>query len=81
MQVDHVEPCSDGGTDDLDNLLPACRSCNHYKGRNNLAAFRAMISIVPKHLQGYHTGFRHAVKHGVIIISQEPVVFHFEKEQ
>ena len=34
MQVDHVVPLngwSEHGTDTVDNMLPACRSCNHYK--------------------------------------------------
>ncbi len=31
MQVDHVVPLRKGGPDVPDNMLPACRSCNHYK--------------------------------------------------
>lgn len=30
--VDHVHPVSLGGSDDVDNLVPACRSCNCSKG-------------------------------------------------
>lgn len=30
--VDHKVPVSKGGTDDLENLVPACRSCNSSKG-------------------------------------------------
>lgn len=30
--VDHVYPVALGGTDDIDNLVPACRSCNSAKG-------------------------------------------------
>lgn len=30
-QVDHVMPLSRGGTDDWDNLAPACRGCNMEK--------------------------------------------------
>lgn len=30
--IDHVIPRSKGGTDDLDNLVPACRDCNSRKG-------------------------------------------------
>lgn len=37
MQVDHFQPLrawgiEDAGTDDLDNLMPACRMCNHANG-------------------------------------------------
>lgn len=31
MQVEHVKPLSIFGTDTIENMLPACRSCNHYK--------------------------------------------------
>ena len=31
MQVDHIHPQRLGGTDDISNLNPACRLCNHYK--------------------------------------------------
>ena len=30
--IDHIEPVSQGGTDDLDNLVCACLSCNSAKG-------------------------------------------------
>ena len=29
MQVDHILPKRNGGTDDIDNLNPSCRLCNH----------------------------------------------------
>ena len=30
---DHVEPLSDGGANDISNLVPACFTCNRRKGR------------------------------------------------
>lgn len=30
--VDHVVPLAKGGTNELDNLVPACRRCNSAKG-------------------------------------------------
>ena len=36
MQVDHVVALRSEGEDDLANMLPACRSCNHYKRGNSL---------------------------------------------
>lgn len=34
LQVDHVIPVYEGGTDDIGNLVVACRACNIGKGRN-----------------------------------------------
>ena len=39
MQVDHFRPLRvwdevDGAADDISNLMPACRMCNHYKRAN-----------------------------------------------
>ncbi len=31
-EIDHVIPRSKGGTDDIDNLVLACRGCNFLKG-------------------------------------------------
>jgi len=31
-EVDHVVPVKVGGVDTIDNLMPACRSCNRHKG-------------------------------------------------
>lgn len=36
MQVDHVVPRTKGGTDDLANLVVACRRCNSSKGNRDL---------------------------------------------
>lgn len=40
MQVDHVVPLRKGGSDVLANMLPACRSCNHYKHTLTVEQFR-----------------------------------------
>ena len=51
MQVDHFLPLrawgiEDAGTDDISNLMPACRMCNHYKRANSLETFRRYIAEI-----------------------------------
>lgn len=36
-EIDHITPVSRGGTNDLDNLVPVCRSCNASKNDKTLA--------------------------------------------
>lgn len=33
LTVDHIKPTSAGGTDDPDNLVPACHACNSITSR------------------------------------------------
>lgn len=37
--IDHILPVTKGGTGELANLAPACRSCNSAKGNRSLAEF------------------------------------------
>ncbi len=37
--VDHVIPRADGGTDELNNLVLACQTCNLKRGRKPYEAF------------------------------------------
>ncbi len=43
--VDHLVPRAKGGTDDMDNLVAACRSCNYSKQDKSEAVFLAGRSI------------------------------------
>lgn len=40
FEIDHIYPVSKGGSDSLDNLLCACRSCNREKGSKLLSEWR-----------------------------------------
>lgn len=39
LEVDHVIPFSKGGSDDLDNLVTSCRTCNRQKKNKTVAEF------------------------------------------
>jgi len=83
MQVDHVIPINGWkieGPDTLDNMLPACRSCNHYKSRSSLENFRSMLEDMPNILMRDYVTYKNAVRYGLVIPNPKPVVFYFEKE-
>jgi 5-methylcytosine-specific restriction endonuclease McrA len=44
LQVDHRTPLSRGGTNSIENVLPACRSCNGMKHRLTEDEFRARLA-------------------------------------
>lgn len=39
LTVDHAVPLSRGGTDDISNVLPACRSCNSRKNKKTVQEY------------------------------------------
>ena len=65
FQVDHLHPRYLGGTDEMENLVPACRICNHYKKTFSVEQFREQLSYIPARLERHMT-YRLAVAHGLI---------------
>lgn len=81
MQVDYVVPLngwSEKGSDTIDNMLPACRSCNHYKSRSTLEGFRKMVESMPDVLMRDSVTYRNAVRFGLVNPNPHPVKFYFE---
>lgn len=84
MQVDHVIPIngySVQGADDLDNMLPSCRSCNHYKRRNTLEGWRKILESTPDTLARDCYTYRQAVRFGTVTPTPKKVVFYFEQRR
>ena len=82
MQVDHVIPingCLEQGEDTLDNMLPACRSCNHYKSKSTLEGFRKMVENMPAVLMRDSVTYKNAVRFGLVTPTPHPVKFYFEQ--
>ena len=82
MQGDHFIPkrgWSESGSDDLSNLMPSCRMCNHYKRANTLETFRTYIQEIPRKLRQNYI-FKVGVVYGNVIENEKPIVFFFEKD-
>lgn len=91
MQVDHIksvyantdirETMSEDEMYSEDNLLPACRQCNFYKGSMTIEKFRQQLTeTLIQNLQKTFQ-YRLALKYGFIEEHIEPVKFYFEKLQ
>lgn len=81
MQVDHFIPqrgWNESGSNDISNLMPACRMCNHYKRAHSLETFRAYIQEIPRKLRENYI-YKIGVVYGNVIENEKPVVFFFEK--
>lgn len=79
MQVDHLQPFSIFEDDSMENKLPACRSCNYYKGAMPLYMFRSYIERFPETLKRDSVTYRNAVRFGLVIPNPKPIIFYFEQ--
>lgn len=86
MQVDHLIPMefyeayqAEGiDIDQMDNYMPACRSCNNYKSTYTLERFRKSIERWPEVLMRDSVTYRNAVRFGLVVPNPHPVKFYFE---
>lgn len=80
MQADHVIPLKKGGADEVGNMLPACRSCNHYKSTLTIEQFRSCVERWPDILTR-STTYCNAVRFGQVTPTPHKVVFYFERQE
>lgn len=79
MQADHLIPLHIGGADTVDNMLPACRSCNHYKSTYTLEKFREQLERMPSVLERDCVTYRIAARFGLVVPVRQKVSFYFEE--
>lgn len=79
MQVDHVKPLRVGGADELSNMLPACRSCNHYKATLGVEDFKKYIEEIPKRLNRDSIPYAVGKRFGIVEENHKLIVFWFEE--
>lgn len=79
MQVDHFIPFCNGGADEIENYMPACRQCNFYKSTHTLEVFREYLETIPLKLYEQMFIFKLGVKYGFWSRERKPVKFYFEK--
>lgn len=94
MQVDHMNPkciinlnhvLIDGVWEDrtnhIDNLMPTCRRCNHYKRANTLDAnygFRHMMKTLHERIEKQYIN-KVAIDYGIVKIVPFDGLFYFER--
>ena len=64
--------------DNLENLMPACHPCNLHKHCADLENYRRIINDGRREFLRSGKG-KALVRMGMVKMSDEPVVFHFEK--
>jgi len=64
--------------DVIENMTPACKQCNLFKGGHTVESFREQISHQVERARSYSVNFRTAERFGLIITINIPVVFYFE---
>ena len=71
--------CGDGSINSIDNLMPACRSCNFYKGGTDIERFRKRILSELDHTCRSSFQARLALQYGILKYHPWDGMFYFEK--
>lgn len=77
MQVDHIRPQRQGGTDEEKNLNPSCRRCNHYKRASSIETYRGLILKLHTKIREQYLD-KVAEDYGVIEVRPWDGKFYFE---
>ena len=63
---------------DIENLMPACGSCNRYKSTMDLETFRKQLWKIPDRLKRDSCTYNIALRFGMVNENRKPIQFHFE---
>lgn len=85
--ADHIEAirrngdgtCENPQNNRLDNFNPACAPCNINKKSLSLEAWRRQIKNYENSLIKFHNIFNHAKRFGLVVFTDQPVIFYFER--
>ena len=85
MQVDHITPkwmvnnkfLVLPDINDINNLMPACRSCNHYKRGDDLEQFRSKMKTLHERVCSHYIG-KVALDYSIVEIKPFTGFFYFE---
>jgi 5-methylcytosine-specific restriction endonuclease McrA len=83
MQVDHIEPHRGlyvPELEEISNLNPACRRCNHYKRAHTLEMFRMMLKTIHERIRQIYI-CKVAEDYGIMEIKEFDGKFYFEREE
>lgn len=92
MQVDHLEPKAGrylnapdlfgnplySSIESLENKMPSCRRCNHYKRAHPLKYFRFLITTIHERIQKIYIA-KVAEDYGIVEYKPWDGLFYFEK--
>lgn len=95
MQIDHIVSVgwssyggeeskrliAEGKMNEIDNLLPACRQCNYYKGMSDLEGFRSRLKDTLWSTSTDTFQARLAMKYGMIVKHEWDGKFYFEQKE
>lgn len=78
FDIDHINPKSLGGTNELKNLNPSCQRCNSWKKTFSIEEFREVIKSQVKKLRKDIAAFKLVEDYFMVKDCENEVKFYFE---
>ena len=78
--IDHITPKNSGGSDHIENLNPACASCNMKKSWMNIEEFRNYIKTRAEKFMKYNSDYRLCNRYELLPAKiNKEIKFYFER--